>query len=113
MITRKLGAALAAGCTAVIKPPPETPFSALALAEVGSLLFMQALCRLLTVVPVRKLSRRAGVPDGVINIVTTQKNVNEVGREMCESKIVKKVSFTGSTPVAKSLYGMAASTLKK
>ncbi|KAG2155128.1 Aldehyde/histidinol dehydrogenase [Suillus bovinus] len=92
MITRKLGAALAAGCTAVIKPPPETPFSALALAE---------------------LSRRAGVPDGVINIVTTQKNVIEVGREMCENKIVRKVSFTGSTPVAKSLYGMAASTLKK
>ncbi|KAF8550498.1 succinate semialdehyde dehydrogenase [Imleria badia] len=92
MITRKLGAALAAGCTAVIKPPPETPFSALALAE---------------------LSRRAGVPDGVINMVTTQKNVQEVGREMCESKDVRKVSFTGSTAVAKSLYSMSASTLKK
>lgn len=92
MITRKLGAALAAGCTAVIKPPPETPFSALAIAE---------------------LAQRAGIPDGVINIVTTQKNVNDVGREMCESKIVKKVSFTGSTTVAKLLYGMAASTLKK
>ncbi|EEB96915.1 hypothetical protein MPER_03862 [Moniliophthora perniciosa FA553] len=92
MITRKLGAALAAGCTAVVKPPPETPFSALALAELG---------------------RRAGVPDGVINIVTTQKNVMEVGKEMCESKIVRKVTFTGSTPVAKLLTGMAASTLKK
>jgi succinate-semialdehyde dehydrogenase/glutarate-semialdehyde dehydrogenase len=92
MITRKLGAALAAGCTAVIKPPPETPFSALALAE---------------------LSRRAGIPDGVINMVTTQKNVQEVGREMCESKVVRKVSFTGSTAVAKSLYSMSASTLKK
>ncbi|KAK1229267.1 hypothetical protein PQX77_007689 [Marasmius sp. AFHP31] len=92
MITRKLGAALAAGCTAVIKPPPETPFSALALAE---------------------LSRRAGVPDGVINLVTTQKNVIEVGKEMCESKIVKKVTFTGSTAVGKLLAGMAASTLKK
>ncbi|KAF8165723.1 succinate-semialdehyde dehydrogenase [Crassisporium funariophilum] len=92
MITRKLGAALAAGCTAVIKPPPETPFSCLALAELG---------------------RRAGIPDGVINIVTTQKNVVEVGKEMCENKIVKKVSFTGSTPVAKLLYGMAATTLKK
>lgn len=45
--------------------------------------------------------------------MTTQKNVNDVGREMCESKIVKKVSFTGSTTVAKLLYGMAASTLKK
>ncbi|KZT29399.1 succinic semialdehyde dehydrogenase [Neolentinus lepideus HHB14362 ss-1] len=92
MITRKLCAALAAGCTAVIKPPPETPFSALALAELAS---------------------RAGVPSGVINIVPTQKNVSEVGREMCENKIVKKVSFTGSTPVAKMLYGMASSTLKK
>ena len=112
MITRKLGAALAAGCTAVIKPPPETPFSSLALAEVGSLLFIQSSMSLLNCCR-SKLSRRAGVPDGVINIVTTQKNVLEVGREMCESKIVKKVSFTGSTPVAKSLYGMAASTLKK
>jgi len=92
MITRKLGAALAAGCTAVIKPSPETPFSALALVE---------------------LARRAGVPDGVINIVTTDTNIKEVSREMCENKIVKKVTFTGSTPVAKLLYGMAASTLKK
>ncbi|KAI0677764.1 succinic semialdehyde dehydrogenase [Trametes maxima] len=92
MITRKLGAALAAGCTAVIKPPPETPFSALALVE---------------------LATRAGVPPGVINVVTTQANVSEVGREMCENTAVKKVSFTGSTPVAKLLYGLAASTLKK
>ncbi|KAH0840191.1 succinate-semialdehyde dehydrogenase [Lanmaoa asiatica] len=92
MITRKLGAALAAGCTAVIKPPPEAPFSALALAE---------------------LSRRAGVPDGVINMVTTQRNVQEVGREMCESKVVRKVSFTGSTAVARSLYSMSTLTLKK
>uniref|UniRef100_A0A182C3B8 succinate-semialdehyde dehydrogenase [NAD(P)(+)] n=1 Tax=Pholiota microspora TaxID=1538424 RepID=A0A182C3B8_PHOMI len=92
MITRKLAAALAAGCTAVIKPPPETPFSALALAE---------------------LSQRAGIPAGVINIVTTQKNVIEVGKEMCENKTIKKVSFTGSTPVAKLLYGLASSTLKK
>ncbi|KAI0364593.1 succinic semialdehyde dehydrogenase [Pilatotrama ljubarskyi] len=92
MITRKLGAALAAGCTAVIKPPPETPFSALALVE---------------------LATRAGVPPGVINVVTTQANVNEVGREMCQNTAVKKVSFTGSTPVAKMLYGLAATTLKK
>ncbi|TBU28323.1 succinic semialdehyde dehydrogenase [Dichomitus squalens] len=92
MITRKLGAALAAGCTAVIKPPPETPFSALALVE---------------------LATRAGVPPGVINVVTTQANVNEVGREMCQNAAVKKVSFTGSTPVAKILYGLASTTLKK
>ena len=59
------------------------------------------------------MSKRAGVPDGVINVVTTQKNVAEVGKEMCENKDVRKVTFTGSTPVAKLLYGMAASTLKK
>ncbi|KAH9948819.1 succinate-semialdehyde dehydrogenase [Amylocystis lapponica] len=92
MITRKLGAALAAGCTTVIKPPPETPFSCLALVE---------------------LATRAGVPPGVINVVTTQANVNEVGREMCENIAVKKVSFTGSTPVARMLYGLASTTLKK
>ncbi|KAF9651085.1 succinic semialdehyde dehydrogenase [Thelephora ganbajun] len=92
MITRKLGAALAAGCTSVIKPPPETPFSALALAELAS---------------------RAGFPDGVINIVTTQKNVIPIGKEICESKTIRKISFTGSTPVAKLLYGIASSTMKK
>lgn len=59
------------------------------------------------------MGRQAGVPDGVINVVTTQKNVIEVGKEMCTNKIVKKVSFTGSTPVAKLLYGLATSTLKK
>jgi succinate-semialdehyde dehydrogenase/glutarate-semialdehyde dehydrogenase len=64
MITRKLGAALAAGCTAVIKPAAETPFSALALAELAS---------------------RAGVPKGVINVVTTDKNIADVAREMCEN----------------------------
>ncbi|KAF9534622.1 succinate-semialdehyde dehydrogenase [Crepidotus variabilis] len=92
MITRKVGPALAAGCTVVIKPPAETPFSALALAELAS---------------------RAGIPEGVINIVTTNKNISEVGKELCESKTVKKVSFTGSTAVAKLLYGMSASTMKK
>jgi hypothetical protein len=109
MITRKLGAALAAGCTAVIKPPPETPFSALALAEV---------C--LYPVPTRainntglQLGRRAGIPDGVVNIVPTFKYVSEVGKEMCQNKIVKKVSFTGSTKVAKLLYGLSSTTLKK
>ncbi|CAE6429627.1 unnamed protein product [Rhizoctonia solani] len=92
MIGRKLAPALAAGCAVVIKPPSETPFSALALAE---------------------LARRAGVPDGVINVVTTDKNIKEVGQELCESRIVKKVTFTGSTPVAKILSKQASSTLKK
>ena len=120
MITRKLGAALAAGCTAVIKPPPETPFSALALVEVRPshdwprpIIARRPHCAKLTTVAFAQLATRAGVPPGVINVVTTQANVAEVGREMCENSVVRKVSFTGSTPVAKLLYGMAASTLKK
>lgn len=92
MITRKLGAALAAGCTAVIKPPAETPYTCLALAD---------------------LATRAGIPAGVVNIVPTHSNISDVGRELCENPIVKKISFTGSTPVAKLLYKYAASTLKK
>jgi succinate-semialdehyde dehydrogenase/glutarate-semialdehyde dehydrogenase len=59
------------------------------------------------------LAHRAGFPDGVINIVTTQKNVVPVGKEICENKTVKKISFTGSTPIAKLLNGLASSTLKK
>lgn len=92
MITRKLGAALSAGCTVVIKPATETPFSALALAE---------------------LADRAGVPKGVINIVTTSEHLVNVAKEMCENPIVQKVSFTGSTRVAKILAGYASGTLKK
>lgn len=92
MITRKLGAALAAGCTAVVKPAAETPFSALALAE---------------------LANRAGIPKGVINVVTSHKHLPEIAKEMCENPIVKKISFTGSTRVAKLLAGYAAGTLKK
>jgi len=84
--------ALAAGCTVVLKPPAETPFSALALVD---------------------LALRAGIPPGVINVVTTEKNIKEVGEELCTNKTVKKVSFTGSTPVAKMLMTQAASTLKK
>jgi succinate-semialdehyde dehydrogenase/glutarate-semialdehyde dehydrogenase len=64
MITRKLGAALAAGCTAVIKPAAETPYSCLALAE---------------------LADRAGVPKGVINVVTTSKHLPDIAKEMCEN----------------------------
>ena len=60
-----------------------------------------------------QIGKRAGIPDGVINIVITQKNVNEVAKEMCENGSVKKVTFTGSTAVAKLLYKMAASTIKK
>jgi succinate-semialdehyde dehydrogenase / glutarate-semialdehyde dehydrogenase len=92
MIARKLGPALAAGCTVVLKPAPDTPYSALALME---------------------LARRAGVPDGVINIVTTLQRVQEVGAELCDNKIVKKLTFTGSTAVAKQLYRQAAGTMKR
>lgn len=64
MITRKLGAALAAGCTVVIKPATETPLSALAIAE---------------------LADRAGVPKGVINVITSSKHLADVAKEMCEN----------------------------
>lgn len=94
MITRKVGPALAAGCTTVIKAPAETPFSALALAH---------------------LAEKVGIPKGVINVVTCAKGENEaaVGKEICENPIVKKISFTGSTRVGKILFSQCASTLKK
>ncbi|KAI9269314.1 Aldehyde/histidinol dehydrogenase [Phascolomyces articulosus] len=92
MITRKVGAALAAGCTVVIKPGAETPYSALALCE---------------------LAQRAGIPKGVINVVTTHENVAEVGKELCTNPTVKKISFTGSTPVGKLLMQQSSGTMKK
>lgn len=92
MITRKVGPAIAAGCTIVAKAPGETPFTALALAELG---------------------RRAGIPDGVFNVVTTLVNTPEIGKELCENHIIKKISFTGSTPVGKLLMQQCAPTLKK
>ncbi|GAA6015792.1 hypothetical protein JCM10207_008796 [Rhodosporidiobolus poonsookiae] len=92
MVTRKLGAALAAGNTVVLKAPAETPYSVLAVAE---------------------LARQAGVPDGVINVVVTSKHTIDVGKELCENPAIHKISFTGSTRVGKILMGQAASTLKK
>ncbi|QIW97819.1 hypothetical protein AMS68_003337 [Peltaster fructicola] len=92
MITRKVGPALAAGCTVVIKSPGETPFSAAALAE---------------------LSERAGIPPGVVNVVTCLKNTPEVGEAITTSEIVRKVSFTGSTNVGKLLMKQSSATLKK
>ncbi|RVU32241.1 MULTISPECIES: NAD-dependent succinate-semialdehyde dehydrogenase [Neptunomonas] len=91
MIARKAAPAIAAGCTIVIKPAEDTPLCALALAA---------------------LAEEAGVPAGVINVVTTKRPI-EVGRELCTNPIVKKVSFTGSTPVGKIILGMAAETVKK
>jgi succinate-semialdehyde dehydrogenase / glutarate-semialdehyde dehydrogenase len=91
MITRKAAPALAAGCTFLIKPPAETPLSALALAE---------------------LAHRAGIPKGVFNVVTSDQHV-EVGKEFTTSPLVRKFSFTGSTEVGKLLMAQCASTIKK
>jgi len=93
MITRKAGAALAAGCTCVIKPAEDTPLSALALGE---------------------LAEQAGIPNGVINIVTSSRqNTAEVGKVLCQSPLVAGLSFTGSTNVGKILYSQSASTIKR
>lgn len=90
MITRKAGAALAAGCTMVVKPALETPYSALALCE---------------------LADRAGIPPGVLSVVTG--DAKAIGGEMTSSPIVRKLSFTGSTAVGKLLMEQCASTVKK
>jgi succinate-semialdehyde dehydrogenase/glutarate-semialdehyde dehydrogenase len=90
MITRKAGAALAAGCTMVIKPAAETPYSAFALAE---------------------LAERAGIPAGVLNIVTG--DAIAIGGVLTSSPIVRKLSFTGSTGVGIKLMAQCAPTVKK
>jgi len=90
MITRKAGPALAVGCTIVIKPASQTPYSALALAV---------------------LAEKAGIPKGVINIITG--SAKEIGLELSTNPIVKKLSFTGSTEVGKILLAQSASTVKK
>ena len=90
MITRKLGPALAAGCSFVCKPAPQTPFSALALAELGS---------------------RAGLPPGVFNVVTG--DAEQIGGELTSNSLVRKLSFTGSTAVGKKLIAACAGTVKK
>ena len=90
MITRKLGPALAAGCTFVCKPAPQTPFSALALAE---------------------LATRAGLPAGVFNVVTG--DAEAIGGQLTSHPLVRKLSFTGSTAVGKKLIAQCAGTVKK
>ncbi|VUC29673.1 unnamed protein product [Clonostachys rosea] len=92
MITRKVAPALAAGCTVVCKAPAETPFTALALAE---------------------LAHRAGIPKGVVNIVTALDNTIEIGKLLTTSPTINKVSFTGSTGVGKILMKQSSDTLKK
>lgn len=90
MIGRKLGAALAAGCTIVIKPASQTPFSALAWG---------ALCE------------KAGIPAGVVNIITGA--ASEIGGELTSNPAVRKISFTGSTEIGKLLMAQAATTMKR
>ena len=90
MITRKVAPALAAGCTAVVKPAPQTPFSALALAALGE---------------------RAGIPEGVLNIVTG--DAESIGSELTAHPLVRKLSFTGSTRVGKLLMRQCADTVKR
>ncbi|CAB4066236.1 ALDH5A1 [Lepeophtheirus salmonis] len=92
MLARKVGAALASGCTCVVKPSPDTPLSALAFAS---------------------LAKEAGVPDGVINVVTTSQNLESVSNALCSSNVIKALSFTGSTRVGKLLYNQCSSTVKK
>jgi succinate-semialdehyde dehydrogenase/glutarate-semialdehyde dehydrogenase len=93
MITRKVGPALAVGCTVVSKPAEDTPFSALALAE---------------------LAHQAGVPPGVFNVVTGSRSSGAaIGSALCDSPVVRKISFTGSTPVGKLLMQQSAATVKR
>jgi succinate-semialdehyde dehydrogenase/glutarate-semialdehyde dehydrogenase len=90
MIARKVAPALAAGCTVVVKPALQTPLSALALAE---------------------LAHRAGVPDGVVNVVTG--DARAIGGELTANPVVRKLSFTGSTATGKLLLAQCAETVKK
>ncbi|KAH7153594.1 Aldehyde/histidinol dehydrogenase, partial [Dactylonectria macrodidyma] len=92
MITRKCGAALAAGCTTVWKPAGETPLSCLAQAV---------------------LAEEAGFPKGCVNVITTLNSVAEVGEALCTSKLVRKLSFTGSTRVGKLLASQCSNNLTK
>ncbi|MGH8718795.1 MAG: NADP-dependent succinate-semialdehyde dehydrogenase [Burkholderiales bacterium] len=90
MITRKVGPALAAGCVMVVKPAEQTPYSALALAE---------------------LSQRAGVPNGVFNVITGKPE--PIGAELATNSLVRKLTFTGSTAVGRLLMAQCAGTIKK
>ena len=90
MITRKAGPALAAGCPCIVKPAPETPFSALAMAA---------------------LAEQAGIPAGIFNVITG--DAVAIGAELTASPEVRKLSFTGSTAIGKLLMAQCASTLKK
>jgi succinate-semialdehyde dehydrogenase / glutarate-semialdehyde dehydrogenase len=90
MLSRKIGPAIAAGCTSVVKPATQTPYSGLAWGL---------------------LCQEAGIPDGVVNVVTG--GASEIGKELSTNPLVKKITFTGSTEVGKILIGQSASTVKK
>lgn len=90
MLARKIGPALAAGCTAVVKPASQTPYSGIAWGV---------------------LAEQVGFPKGVVNVVTG--SAGEIGQEICENPLIKKITFTGSTDVGKILLKQAASTVKK
>ena len=90
MITRKIAPALAVGCTAIIKPASQTPLTALALVD---------------------LAARAGIPAGVLNVVTG--NAAMIGAELTNSPLVRKISFTGSTEIGRRLMSQSAETIKK
>ncbi|EAR56630.1 putative succinate-semialdehyde dehydrogenase [Photobacterium sp. SKA34] len=90
MITRKCGPAFAAGCSVVLKPAPDTPYTAFALAE---------------------LAHRAGIPAGLFNVITG--DAVKIGAELMSNKRVRKVSFTGSTAIGKLLMAQSAATVKK
>lgn len=93
MALRKVGAAIAAGCTVVLKPAPETPMCAIAIA---------------------KLFERVGYPEGTLNVVTADAASSAaIGEEMCHNTLVRHLSFTGSTAVGKYLNGECGKTLKK
>lgn len=91
MITRKVAPALAAGCASLVRPASETPLSALAAAE---------------------LADRAGLPPGLLNVIPATDSP-AVGRELTTNPTIRKISFTGSTPIGKLLLGQAAGTVKK
>ncbi|WON76502.1 NAD-dependent succinate-semialdehyde dehydrogenase [Serratia sp. UGAL515B_01] len=90
MITRKAAPALAAGCTMIVKPAEQTPLTALALA---------------------KLAEDAGIPAGVLQVITGE--AAQVGKVLCDSPVVSKLSFTGSTEVGRILMAQCAPTIKK
>uniref|UniRef100_A0A915MD53 Aldehyde dehydrogenase domain-containing protein n=1 Tax=Meloidogyne javanica TaxID=6303 RepID=A0A915MD53_MELJA len=93
MISRKIGAALAAGCTVIVKPAEDTPLSALALAEI---------------------SQQAGIPSGVFNVIPADReNTAEISKFLCSSHDVDCISFTGSSAVGKILLSQSASTVKR